>query len=59
MLKDSIRKEGLPSYSSSTVKDDDSFLFDLDNIINEELKNLGQLLCMFEGMLNELGLKGM
>lgn len=46
------------SYNSSVVKDtDDGFILDLDNIINEELRNLGQLMFMFESLLNEVGVR--
>lgn len=40
------------------VKDsEDGFILDLDNIINEELRNLGQLMFMFESLLNEMGIR--
>lgn len=36
MLKESIKKEGVNMYSSSNARDpEDSFLFDLDNVISD------------------------
>ncbi len=58
MLKESLRKDGLAAYTSSMVKDpEDSFLSDLQNIINQELKHLNQLLYMLEGILNQSGVR--
>jgi hypothetical protein len=57
VLKDSIRKDGYPSGNNGVKSPDDSFLFDLDNVINDELRNLNQIIFMLEGMLNEYGIK--
>jgi hypothetical protein len=47
-LKDSIKKDGYPSaLNINNIKNiDDSFIYDLEIVINDELRNLVQIISM-------------
>jgi hypothetical protein len=57
-LKESVRKDGLPSLNINSIKSpDDNFLLDLDAIIKEELRHLKEIIIFLEGILSELGIR--
>ena len=54
ILKESIKKDYLPTtLNSSHSKSEDSFIYDLGNILNEELKHLSILNQTYEAVLLE------